>query len=177
MSEEGITKGISMTEVEVKVVRADESDVEGILELQNANQARNGGTLSANLPSSRILEMINDLPLIVARRNGRVVGFLMTSSRAMNADVPIIRTMLDAYAGMDDAYVYGPICVDKNERGKGLAQAMFEELRRHLLGREGVLFIRRDNAPSLAAHRKMGMCEVASFGFNETDHAVFAYLG
>lgn len=166
-----------MTDVEVEIVRATERDVEGIKELLDANQARNGGTLSANLPSSRILEMINDLPLIVARRNGRVVGFLMTSSRTMNADVPIIRTMLDAYAGMDDAYVYGPICVDRNERGKGLAQAMFEELRRLLPGREGVLFIRQDNAPSLTAHRKMGMREVASFGFNEADHAVFAYLG
>jgi hypothetical protein len=28
------------------------------------------------------------------------------------------------------------------ERGKGLAQAMFEELRRLLPGREGILFIR-----------------------------------
>ncbi|WP_159453497.1 hypothetical protein [Geoanaerobacter pelophilus] len=33
-----------MTDVEVKIVRADESEVEGILELQDANQARNGGT-------------------------------------------------------------------------------------------------------------------------------------
>ncbi|BCO11525.1 hypothetical protein GEOBRER4_n3071 [Citrifermentans bremense] len=42
-----------MTDVEVKIVRTDESEVEGILELQDANQARNGGTLSANLPGSR----------------------------------------------------------------------------------------------------------------------------
>jgi predicted GNAT superfamily acetyltransferase len=163
--------------IEVEVVRATETDLAGILELQAANQAGNGGGLSASLPGSRIAAMMSDLPLIVARRKGRIIGFLMASTRAMNADVPIIRKMLDAYPGTDSAYLYGPTCVEMKERGKGLAQAMFEELRRLLPGREGILFIRRDNTASLAAHEKMGMREVASFEFNGTEYAVFSYVG
>jgi L-amino acid N-acyltransferase YncA len=166
-----------VTDLEVKVERAAESDVDGILELQAANQTSNGGSLSASLPDLRIVTMIRRMPLIVARRNGRIIGFLMTSTRAMNTDIPIIRAMLDAYPGTGDAYVYGPICVDGEERGKQLAQAMFAELRRLLPEREGILFIRRDNTASLAAHHKMGMREVASFEFSEADHAVFSYLG
>ncbi|MBN2107948.1 MAG: GNAT family N-acetyltransferase [Deltaproteobacteria bacterium] len=166
-----------MTDREAEVVRATEADIAGILELQAANQAENGGGLSASLPGSRIVEMMSDMPLIVARRNDRIIGFLMTSIRAMNADVPIIRAMLDAYPGSDTAYLYGPTCVDIKERGKGLAQAMFEELRRLLPGREGILFIRRDNTASFAAHDKMGMREVASFEFNGADYAVFSYFG
>lgn len=145
--------------------------------LQAANQPEHGGTLSANLEYSRIAVMMHEMPLIVARRGNRITGYLMTSSRAMNADVPIISAMLAAYPGTADAYVYGPICVSAEERGKGLAQAMFSELRRLEPAREGILFIRRDNAASLRAHAKMGMSEVAEFEFRGNKLAVFSYFG
>ena len=166
-----------MIETGVEIGQATEADLEGILELQDANQIADGGSLSARLPRSQIIAMMSVMPLLVTRRNGRVVGFLMTSTSAMNADIPIIRAMLAAYPGADDAYVYGPICIDTAERGKGLAQAMFAELRCLQPGREGILFIRRDNTASLRAHEKMGMREVASFDFRGVDHAVFSYFG
>ena len=161
----------------VQIGRATAADLGGILALQAANQADKGGRLSVSLPCSQIAAMMKDMPLVVARRHGRVIGFLMTSTRVMNDDIPIIRAMLAAYAHQEDAYVYGPICVDIEERGKGLAQAMFSELRRLQPGREGVLFVRRDNAASLSAHRKRGMREVASFAFRGMDHVVFSYSG
>ncbi len=167
-----------MTEVEtLEISRATEDDLEGILELQAANQAEKGGRLSVSLPRSQILAMMGAMPLLVARRRGRVIGFLMTSTRAMNADIPIINAMLAAYDHQDDAYVYGPICVDVDARGQGIAQAMFTELRRLQPGREGVLFVRRDNTASLRAHAKMAMREVGSFAFRGMDHAVFSYVG
>lgn len=95
----------------------------------------------------------------------------------MNADVPIVNAMFAAHAGAANAYVYGPICVADEERGKGLAQAMFAELRRLAPGREGILFIRRDNSASLRAHEKMGMHEVASFVFGGSEFAVLTYFG
>jgi len=160
----------------VNIGRATEIDLDGIMELQMANQPERGGTLSANLPRSRIATMMLAMPLIVAQCSGRIAGFLMTSTREMNADVPIIQAMLAAYPGTPDSYVYGPICVSAEERGKGLAQAMFAELLRLLPGREGVLFIRRDNPASLRAHAKMGMHEVASF-VNRSDYVVLSYIG
>ena len=166
-----------MTKLEADIGQASEADLDGIVELQAANQADRGGSLSASLPRVRIAEMMHEMPLIVARRGGRIVGFLMTGTRAMTADVPIIGAMLDAYAGAPDAYVYGPICVAAEERGKGLAQAMFSELRRLAPAREGILFIRRDNAASLRAHEKMGMCEVAGFLYGGTKFAVLSYIG
>lgn len=120
--------------------------------------------------------MMRAMPLIVARSGGRIIGFLMTSPRELNADVPIIRAMLAAYPGAADAYVYGPICVSAEARGKGVAQAMFEELQRLLPGREGILFIRRDNRTSLRAHAKMGMHEMADFVFNGTEYATLSYI-
>jgi predicted GNAT superfamily acetyltransferase len=162
---------------EASIIRASEHDLDGIVALQAANQPEHGGTLSANLPHSRIAAMMRDMPLIVARRDKQITGYLLTSSRAMNADVPIISAMLAAYPGTADAYVYGPICVSAAERGKGLAQAMFAELKRWVPSREGILFIRRDNTPSLRAHAKMGMREVAEFEFGGIKLAVFSYFG
>ncbi len=158
------------------ISRATEIDLDGIMELQTANQPERGGTLSASLPRSRILEMMRGMPLIVARGGGRITGFLMTSTREMNADVPIIRALLAAYPGATDAYIYGPICVSAEERGKGLAQAMFAELQRLLPGREGILFIRRDNSASRRAHEKMGMREVAGFVFDKNDYVALSYV-
>lgn len=162
---------------DVEVGRAVEADLDGILELQAANQPERGGMLSAALPRSRVAQMMRERPLIVARRGGRIVAFLMNGTAAMNADVPIIRAMLVAYPGAPDAYVYGPVCVHEAERGKGIAQAMFAELCRLERGREGILFIRRDNPASLRAHAKMGMHEVANFVFEGTDHVVLAFIG
>jgi predicted GNAT superfamily acetyltransferase len=166
-----------MTENEVAVTRATEADVDGILELQAANQIDRGGMLSASLPRARIVAMMSEMPLIVARRAGPVVGFLMTTTRSMNADFPIVQAMFAVHRGTADAYVYGPICVGEQERGKGLAQAMFAQLRRFEPGREGILFIRRDNEASLRAHARMGMREVAGYQFNGFDYAVFSYIG
>src|SRR5262245_2690193 len=147
------------------------------MELQAANQLERGGMLSASLSRSQVAEMIAARPLIVARRRGGVVAFLMTSRREVNDKRPIVRAMLEAYPGSADAYIYGPICVDEAERGRGLAQALFTELRRLEPGREGILFIRRDNQASLRAHAKMGMREVAGFVFGGSDHVVLSYGG
>ena len=65
----------------------------------------------------------------------------------------------------------------KEERGQGLAQAMFSELRRLEPGREGILFIRRDNPASVRAHTKMGMREVAGFVFSGIEYVVLTYVG
>lgn len=166
-----------MNDSEVEIDRATEADLDGIMDLQAENQPELGGMLSASFSRVRITKMMNEMPLIVARRSGRIIAFLMSSTRNTNKDVPIIQAMLKAYPGTADAYVYGPICVGSEDRGKGLAQSMHRELRRLEPGREGILFIRRHNQASLRAHEKMGMREVASFVFNGNEYAVFSYFG
>lgn len=118
------------------------------------------------------------MPLLVVRRDTRVVGFLICSRAEMSDEIPVISAMLDAYpARARDAYVYGPVCIDAKERGKGLAQLLFAELRRLLPGREGVLFIRSDNAASIRSHHKAGMRDVSRFSYGGTEHVVLSYVG
>jgi ribosomal protein S18 acetylase RimI-like enzyme len=160
-----------------EIVRATHDDIDGILALQEMNQPERGGLLSARLPRAWLESALDDLPIIVARRGGSVVGYLVSASRAAVDAVPVIAAMLRAYPGAEGAYVYGPVCVAAEERGQGLAAAMFSELRAALPGREGILFIRTDNAASLRAHARMRMRWVADFEHDDAALHVLAYIG
>jgi hypothetical protein len=71
-----------MEDVEIDKLRA--GDIDGVLALQEANQAEHGGTLSARMPRAFFAATLPDmpvgdmpvggLPVIVARRKSRVVG-------------------------------------------------------------------------------------------------------
>jgi len=162
---------------DIEIAEATAADLEGILDLQARNQPDRGGTLSHSFARERMAAMVAAMPVIVARRGGRVIGYLVSSPLSLNDDVPILQATLAAYCGASDAYVYGPICVDVDERGQGLSRAMFAALRKRLPGREGILFIRHDNAASLSTHAKMGMRTVATFTHGGVAYDVLSYIG
>ncbi|MBP4142041.1 GNAT family N-acetyltransferase [Flavobacterium sp. P4023] len=156
---------------------ANSIDLEGIVKLQSENQKSQGGTLSGELNINQIEEMMKDMPQIVAYVNQEIVGFLLTTSQAVHKkrNVPIVDEMFKSYKGNIDSYIYGPVCVSKTQRGKGIAQLMFKELLLQEPNREGILFIENDNEASLKAHEKMGIKKVGNFNFNTKDFNVFAY--
>ena len=162
---------------DIEIGTATEHDIDGVLALQDANQPERGGTLSAHLDRSQIEAMLADLPLIVGRRGGAIVGYVLAASKRTVSEVPMVRAALAAYAGKPDAYIYGPIVVAEAERGRGLAQRLFESLKQHLPGREGILFVRADNSASLRAHDKMGVVRRGTFRHNDRDFIVLSYEG
>ena len=168
---------MTQTPTEIEIAEATTGDIDGILDLQARNQPDQGGTLSHSFSRHDMATMIAAMPVIVARRAGRVIGYLMSSLLTANSDVAILRAMLAVYPGASDAYVYGPICVDADERGQGLPRTMFAALRKGLPGREGILFIRQDNAASLKAHANLGMQTVAAFTHQGVAYNVLSYTG
>jgi L-amino acid N-acyltransferase YncA len=160
-----------------EIALAMRGDISGILELQVANLRENGGTLSVRFPRDWFEAALDDLPVIVARKGGRVVGYLVSSSKAAQSHAPIIKAMLDAYPGEADADLYGPICIAGTERGQNLPAVLMADLGARLPGREGITFIRRDNAASLRAHAKIGMREVAEFVHDGSTVVVVAWRG
>src|SRR5262249_48921465 len=131
-----------MTTGELHVGLATADDLAGILDLQERNLRKNGGGLAGPLSRGRVSGAVRGMPIVVARRESGVVGYVVSSSLADQSDDPILNGMLQAYPGSPGAYVYGPICVAESERGNGVARAMFEALRAQLPGREGFTFIR-----------------------------------
>ena len=162
---------------EYEIAPAARDDIAGILDLQEQNLRERGGTLSVRFSSDWFEAALADMPIIVARKGGQVVGYLVSSSKAAQAHVPIIQATLRAYPGAPDAYLYGPICVAESERGQDLPTALMSALSERLPGREGITFIRRDNVRSMRAHAKIGMREVAEFADGGAAVVVVAYRG
>jgi hypothetical protein len=163
-----------MNVAEVVVAQAEAADVDGIFELARRNAPENGGKLAMRFTREEIASSIRASTAVVARRNGQVIGFVLTRDKR-GANPPILEAMFRAYPGAENAYSYGPACVDESARGCGIAAMMFAELRKLLPGREGVLFIKASNEASLRAHRKMDMREVGEFVFEGARLIVFAY--
>ncbi|MFM9161923.1 MAG: N-acetyltransferase family protein [Methylocystis sp.] len=164
-----------MTLDKISYRQATLSDVSAIRELQQNNLREVGGTLSASLPSSIIEQMTQDLPAIVAVCDDSVVGYLLMSEPKKTFGQPIIKAMLEAYPIEEGTIIYGPICVSSKLRGKGVAQGLWDELRRTIPKLKCVCFIRQDNTASIHAHTKLGMKEAASFIYNNAEHIVFTY--
>jgi|SRR5215510_5102017 RimJ/RimL family protein N-acetyltransferase len=162
---------------ELAIALGTRDDVAGILDLQERNLSEHGGTLSVRWSAEWFEHAIADMPIIVARSGGRVVGYLVSTPQSAQNQNPIVQAMLAAYRRSADAYIYGPICVEKDLRKRGVAALMFEHLRARLPCREGLTFIRVDNIASRAVAVKLGMREVGKFEHGCVEYILVAYIG
>ena len=153
---------------------ATRGDVPEILALQSENQIFKGGALSVEFPAAWFETTVQEMPIIIARRRGQLVGYLVSSAPERTKDYALGQAKFTAYPAKAGAYNSGPLCVEASERGQGLAEMLFELQGSLLRGREGVGFIRRDNAASRAAHAKYGFSEVAKFTYHTIEYLVVA---
>ena len=158
-----------------QIAPAEFDDIVDILELQAENLPDRGGALSVRLSFEWFEAARAEMPLIVARRDGLVVGYLVASTVQSQAHIPIVQCMLRVYPGAPDSYIYGPVCVAASERGQELPARMFAAQRARMGGRPCFTFIRRDNSVSLRAHAKIGFHEVAASSHNGIAQVVLAY--
>jgi GNAT superfamily N-acetyltransferase len=166
-----------MTGSDYAIALATEQDAQGIADLHESNLRSNGGALSVRFPREWFETAIAAMPIMVARSAGRIIGYVIVTPIAAQAQVPIVQAMLRAYPGASDSHIYGPICVAQSHRGRGVAAAMFEALRARLPGREGFTFIRSDNTVSIMVHAKMGLRELAEFTHEDTAYVAVGYVG
>ena len=158
------------------VSTAQAADIDAITALLQANSPSQGGSLTGEFSRDKVAAMADGAsPVFVARRlvDGPVVGVLFSASTA-TVQAPVVLSMLAAYGGNGNAYVYGPVCIEDSERGQGLLALLYAAMRAQHGGAEAVLFIRRDNIASLRAHARLGMREVAAFVFEGAQFAVYS---
>jgi L-amino acid N-acyltransferase YncA len=157
----------------VSVARVE--DIPDILALQSENQVSKGGSLSVEFSAQWFERAMKDMPIVIARRDGRLAGYLVSSSQAATQHLALPRAKYHAYPAGRQAYNSGPLCIAASERGRGLASQLFDAQRSLLRGREGVAFIRRDNAASRAVHARFGFREVAEFSHAGVEYLVVSY--
>jgi predicted GNAT superfamily acetyltransferase len=157
---------------DIRVATAE--DIPELLALQAENQISRGGALSIEFPAVWYEGVVRDMPIVIARRDGSLAGFLVSCSPEATQHLALISSA--AYPAGPDAYNSGPLCIAAKERGHGLAAKLFNAQRSLLPGREGVALIRRGNSASRAAHAKYGFCEVAEFSRSEVEYLVVARM-
>jgi hypothetical protein len=174
--------------------RAVPEDYPAILRLQSANyignlsrEGRSEGFLSAEFTPQQVASMAEDLGTMLAIVETEVVGFLCGFRREFNTGSAVIAKMLECYALLKfegkplssyNSYIYGPVCIDRKYRGKGLLRGLYEAQKKDLAWQfeVGVAFVSQDNPHSLQAHVSgLGMTEVGDFEVKGNTYVTLAF--
>lgn len=178
----------------VRFRRAAPEDYDAILQLQNANyignlssEERREGFLSARFTFEQVAALAEDLGTTIATVDGNLAGCLCAIRREFDHGSPVVAKMLDCFdhvrfAGKPlsavNSYIYGPVCIARGYRGRGLLRGLYDVQRRDLAGRfdAGVALVSRDNPHSVQAHRiGLGMSEVGEFEVQGKIYAILAF--
>ncbi|HWO43135.1 MAG TPA: N-acetyltransferase [Candidatus Eisenbacteria bacterium] len=179
---------------DVQFRRAEPGDFPAILRLQSANHIRNLGPddrrfgfLSAEFSPAQISAIAADLGITVGVTGETVAGFLCAFRREFEHGSPVIAAMSAAYDRVRfdgrplasfNSYIYGPVCIDREFRGRGLLRGLYDAQLRALAGRFeiGVAFVSRDNPHSLNAHvLGLGMFEAGEFELGGKSYVILAF--
>jgi len=174
--------------------RAIRSDYAQILRLQSDNHIANlseaereQGFLSAQFTPEQTAQIADDLGTIVALVNDQVVGFLCAFRKEFPTGSPVIAKMLEAYHRLNfedrplsafNSYIYGPVCIGREYRRRGLLRGLYEAQKKDLAGQFeiGVAFVSRSNPHSLSAHvAGLGMNEAGDFEVKGNVYATLAF--
>lgn len=174
--------------------RAIPPDYAAIGQLNSANyianlseDERRDGFLSAVFSLEQTAAMAEDLGTTVAIVEGELVGFLCAFRNDFDHGSPVVAKMIESYERLSfqgkrldtyQSYAYGPVCIDRAHRRKGLLRGLFQEQKRELTGRFeiGVALIARTNRHSLDAHiHGLGMVDVGSFEVGGNAFATVAF--
>ncbi len=174
--------------------RALPNDYSAIVEINKANfvanlseDERREGFLSAVFTLAQTAAMAEDLGTTVAIVDGQLAGFLCAFRNDFDHGSPVVAKMIESYDYLSfegrllnsyRSYAYGPVCIDRAHRRKGLLRGLFEEQKRQLAGRfeVGVALIARSNQHSMDAHvAGLGMTDVGSFEVGGNVFATVAF--
>ena len=179
---------------DVQFRRAEPRDFPAILAIQSANyvgnlshKERGEGFLSAEFTPEQVAEMARDIGIIVAAESESVLGYLCGFRCDFNHGSPVVAKMLDTFSSVQfegkplsgyGTFVYGPVCIDRQYRRRGLLRGLYEALRREVAGHFeiGVAFVARNNTHSLQAHvTGLGMTELGEFEVKGNIYATLAF--
>ncbi|MBV1904930.1 MAG: hypothetical protein KUG75_02540 [Pseudomonadales bacterium] len=131
---------------------------------------------------------IKEKGLFIAKKNGRVIAYVMAASWEFWSAWPIFEFMIkdlpklkyhDQILDTDNSYQYGPVCIDTSVRGSGILEKIFAFAKEAMSERYTILvtFVNKTNTRSYAAHsRKLGLDVLQEFEFNNNRYYEMACL-
>ncbi len=179
----------------MKLQIAELKDIDEVLELHYRYQLdsiceedKKDGFVTTAFTTEQLTDLINnEKGLFIARKNGRLVAYAMAASWTFWSIWPMFAHMIKdlpnlEYLGktltVDNSYQYGPVCIDKNVRGTGVLEAIFDFCRESMCKRYPILvtFINKTNPRSYEAHtRKLGLEVIQEFEYNNNHYYELVY--
>lgn len=171
------------------------SDINGVIELQGKNLLANipeneweNGFVTTPFTVGQIESIVTFNGLFVGESDKRIVAYAFAGSWEYFSQWAIFPFMVSRLAqlnfrteviAIENSFQYGPICIDKNYRGSGVFQKLFEAMRIAMSKQYpiGVTFINKINKRSFEAHtKKLKMDVIDEFEFNSNNYYGLAFL-
>jgi hypothetical protein len=173
---------------------AEFTDIEGVLALQekylvsNLNEEeKKSGFVTTPFTVAQLESVIAKNELFLAKDTGVVVAYIFSGSWSFFEQWPIFVYMTSLFNDLrfqnfeittKNSFQYGPVCIDKAYRGKGLINELFELMRIHLSKKYplSLTFINKNNITSQRAHtEKLKWTIIGDFEFNNNQYFILAY--
>ena len=173
---------------------ASKNDIAGILDLQElylvsnlSEEEKVAGFVTTPFTVPLLEYVISQNGIFIAKLNNIIIGYAFAASWDFFSRYPIFEYMISLFPrykfrdfklDTTNSFQYGPVCIHKDYRGKGIIKILFEFMRIHTLKKYplAVTFINKINIPSTRAHvEKLKWEIIDEFSFNNNDYIVLAY--
>ncbi|WP_234387078.1 GNAT family N-acetyltransferase [Aquimarina sp. Aq78] len=171
------------------------ADIKGILSLQEKNlfsnlteKERETGFVTTPFTTSQIEEIIKQNGIFIAENdNDVIVAYAFAGNWKYFEQWEIFNVMISRFPKLsfegyqistENSFQYGPVCIDKDYRGKGLLNLIFEEMRIEFIKKYpiSITFINKVNVISEKAHtKKLGWKIIDEFEFNNNSYIGLAF--
>jgi hypothetical protein len=170
------------------------NDIPSVLQLQDlylvanlSDEDKKAGFVTTPFSVAQLTFVINNQGLFIAKENNNVVAYIFAESWNFFSQYPIFEYMITLLPSIrfggyhfttENSFQYGPICIHKIYRGKGLINLLFEFMRIHIYKKYplSLTFINKINVPSMIAHtKKLKWALVGDFQFNNNEYFILAY--
>ncbi len=169
-------------------------DIPGVLSLQERNlysklseEERKNGFVTTPFTVPQLEEIIKLNGLFVAVNEKNIlIAYAFAASWKYFEQWEIFNVMVSRFPQLtfknekittQNTFQYGPVCIDKNYRGRGILNFIFEEMRIELVKKYpiSITFINKINTISTIAHtKKLGWEIIDEFELNANTYIVLA---
>lgn len=173
---------------------AQSADFPAILALQAQNvpehlsvEQRRQGFIVSKMDEAQLARINAALGILVAEAEGELAGFICLTQANVQPRPEVVDAMLAVLESQRfngrpinqlRYFLYGPVCLDRRWRGKGVLKQLFAAVKAHTRASYdlGILFIDDANPHSLAAHQQgLGMTTVTTFSCRDKRYYLLAF--
>ncbi len=179
----------------IKTRIGNKNDIDRILSLQEkylfrnlTDDERKSGFVTTPFTVNQIEEIIKQNGIFVAEdENDVIIAYAFAGSWNYFEQWEIFNFMVSRFPKLsfngrkittENSFQYGPVCIEKNQRGKGVLNLIFEEMRIEFLKNYpiSITFINKVNEISEKAHtKKLGWVIIDEFEFNNNSYIALAF--